>query len=245
MLPTAGLSADQVTSRLKRFIDNGFLRRTIAAKGVPPYEIIRFVEWDHNSRVCRILLAGEEPNGRTTICRNVISVQYNDNVCGPLIIEKFPFIIAVKCLLTTESDFDVQCENLGARIDYPDNWDTPTAWLEAMSHYADRNPNIESVFKNTIVTEANSPTLNLKDSPPMTTPQFFHLYAIVFHVDSNTRVMTCENKLLQGKNEIMSNQNELPSCLEIVSIGDGKYGILCGDPYFYHDDRYKVVTFSE
>ena len=221
MLPTGGLNEDQVTSRLTRYINNGWLLRDITAINIPPYEIIKFVDWNHSTRVCRILLAGEEPNGRTTICRNVIALQYNDNVVAPLIMKKLPFITSVKCLLTTDTDFDILCENLGARIDHSDNWDTPTPWLEAMSHYGDRNPNIESAFKNTILTAANSNQLNLKDSPPLTTPQFFYLYSIVFHIDTHTRVMTKDSKLLQGIDEIMSNQEQLPDCLEIVSIGDG------------------------
>ena len=245
MLPTAGLSATQVTDRLTRYINGRYLRRHIMDSDMPPYEFMRFVDWDHTNRVCRILLAGEEPNGRTSVCRNVIAVEYNDSVIAPIIKERFPYITKVNCLLTTDPDFDSICENLGARIDYPDNWSTPIPWLEAMSHYGDRNPNLESTMKNTVPTPANSQSIKLRDTPPMTTPQFFRLFSMVFHLNHFIRVMTKDNQLLMGREAIEEHKDRLPDGLEIVKISDNNdLGIICNSSSFFLDHNYKVVSFN-
>ena len=65
-----------------------------------------FVDWNHQSSTCRILLAGLDPNGYAQCQRNVVSMQYNESITSYFIRQKFPFVKTVYIILSDDADFD-------------------------------------------------------------------------------------------------------------------------------------------
>ena len=112
---------DRVTGKLKKFIEDGEMKRQILNSQTPLYEHMSFVDWNHQSSTCRILLAGLDPNGYTKCQRNVVSMQYNEFITSYFIRQKFPFVKTVYVILSNDADFDEIVASKGGRIDYAIN----------------------------------------------------------------------------------------------------------------------------
>ena len=99
-------SAATCSKKLRAYIDDGELKRDIMAQQTPLYEHISFVAWNHDDRICDILLAGTDPNGYTNIQRNVLTMDYNYGVTQELIRKKFDFVDMVSTVLSNDDEFD-------------------------------------------------------------------------------------------------------------------------------------------
>ena len=197
---------------------------------------------------CRILLAGLEPNGYTTVQRNVISIQYNDSVTSDIILKHCSFVRVVKVMLSHDPDFDFVVESKGGRVEYPTRWSDPIPPMESMNQYGDRHQNVESPLKTICKKDDTAPHFTF--SPPKTTPEFFSSYYICWMINSETRVLTRDDKLLQGKQSILINCHLLPEHLKVVNIpspdnSDTEFGLVCDRADFFSDRKFKVCVWDD
>lgn len=127
--------AESVSHELRKFIEDGPMKRKILSTQTPLYERVFFVDWGQKPSTCCILSAGLEPNGYTTVQRNVVSMQYNKAITSLIICDQLPFIDKVYAIHSDDLDFDDIVISKGDRIGYPTCWSEPISTIESMKQY--------------------------------------------------------------------------------------------------------------
>ena len=74
------IRSDSVFCQIRKFIEDGPMKRQILVTQIPLYEHVFVVDFGHTPATCRILLTGLESNGYTTVQYNVIAMQYNEDL---------------------------------------------------------------------------------------------------------------------------------------------------------------------
>ena len=77
------IRSDIISHQLREFTEEGPMKRQILITQTPLYEHVFVVDFGHQPSTCRIILTGLEPNGYTTVQRNVIALQYNEAITPP------------------------------------------------------------------------------------------------------------------------------------------------------------------
>ena len=237
---------DPVAGKLKKYIDDGEMKRVILHSQTPLYEHMSFVDWNHQSSTCRILLAGLDPNGYTKIQRNVVSMQYNDSITSYFIRQKFPFVKTVYVILSDDVDFDEIVASKGGRIEYGiiPNMSVPA--VRWMTHYGDQHPDIESTIKSAVPNNATISPFPM--CPQISTPVFFKSYHLVWYLNPLSRVIGIDRTLIEGMNNIVANSHLLPDFLSLKKLHNEctgcEYAVTCRVSEFFKDDKYKLTIWN-
>ena len=237
---------DRVTGKLKKFIEDGEMKRQILNSQTPLYEHMSFVDWNNQSSTCRILLAGLDPNGYTQCQRNVVSMQYNESITSYFIRKKFPFVQTVYVILSDDADFDEIVASKGGRIDYAINTNKSVSALRWMTHYGDQHPDIESMMKSAVPNNATIPPFPM--CPNINSSIFIKSYHLVWYLNPLSRVIASDRTLIQGINNIVANSHLLPEFLSLQKLNNGctgcDYGLICRVSDFFKDDKYKLTIWN-
>ena len=149
-------------------------------------------------------------------------------------------------MLSDDNDFDDIAISKGDRIVYPTRWTDPIYAYDFTKKYGDFHPDVESPLKTICYNEGTTQQFVL--SSPKTTLQLFNAYYICWHLSHVLRIITRNRKLLQEKDTIIANSDDLPEHLTVVKLPtacDGmEYGISCGDAEFFSDRKYKVCVWD-
>ena len=111
------MSRQSSDETLREYIMHG-LPRAILSQNQDCYTIMKFLEYDCISREVTLLIAGDDPQTHSNICRDVFIDGFVRVFVRPCLLTKFPDLATVSYLKTTNVIYDMAVNLLGGRVEY-------------------------------------------------------------------------------------------------------------------------------
>ena len=92
---------------------------------VPFFQHLTYYTWDKITSTFTVLLTSKLSEDTSTIHRNVVALQYSQDIVTPFIKQKLKLVKCVKALLSRYLRFDDAVQRNGGHIEHPNYWDTP------------------------------------------------------------------------------------------------------------------------
>ena len=113
-----------------------------------------------------------------------------------------------------------------------------------MNNFGDLHPYVQGFLKTVSEKDKSSCDGSEILFGTMTTPQFFNKYVMCWFVISETKALVVNGMVLHGEEVMVQGEQLFPPALTLCSFpGPSKYIVLSGDPTFFSDTLYKIVSF--
>ena len=232
------------TQTIRQYIDDQ-LPRDIISQNQECYSIMKFVDFDAITREVTVLIAGDDPQMHSTICRDVFIDGFVRVFVRPLLKQQFTDLDSVNYIKTTNANYDNAVRVLGGRVEYFNYWTSPHSFYDCMKLFGDNHPLIQGCLKSTFSKSRSPSTHDNYTATKFTTPSFFSRFDLGWFVTNETHVLGTNGEVFWGVDEIRKNNKYLPKLLTLRETeGAHKWVLIAASPSFFTDAVYKTCHFE-
>ena len=227
---------------MKGFINDGAVEHAIEQQDFFPRAFMKYVSYRATDGV-RVLLGSDCPVCEASHMRNICNQKYTNEVISPIMHPVFPIIQYVRVVRSTDADLEAIVWANDGRILTPYRADVWISFLSLNKFCLDLHPDIDGYIKTLTTVEGNG-TVNRGE---VSRNDFTDRNHLCWTIMDSTCCISRDSEILQGPEEIMASEDNLPHGVSIVAQEGGEMRTMMMGSMGrinFSTDKYKVLDFG-